>query len=124
MKYDATDNQIKKYLYLGVHYHANNYYRKQNNYLSRVTLIDFQDLENFLHLHQNYSEYSESNPINNVFDFVNQLENDSLMTILIHLSNKERTFIFEKFFLQKTDTEIAKEKNYHNKLYHYIKKDY
>lgn len=111
MNHCVTDNQIKKYLYLGIHYHANNYYRKQSNYSSKVTLIDFQDLDNWHYSHKNYSEFSDITSINNFFDFINQLENDSLITTLVHLSDKEKAFIFEKFFLQKTDTEIAKEKD-------------
>lgn len=110
MNHHVTDNQIKKYLYLGIHYHANNYYRKQNNYLSKVTLIDFQDLDNWQYSYKNYSEFSDIIPVCNFFDFINQLENDSLTTTLAQLSDKEKAFVFEKFFLQKTDTEIAIEK--------------
>lgn len=39
-----SDNKLKKYIHIGIHYHANNYYRKKRNYSTRLLLTDFQDI--------------------------------------------------------------------------------
>ncbi|OPA79263.1 hypothetical protein BVG16_09225 [Paenibacillus selenitireducens] len=39
-----SDNKLKKYIHIGIHYHANNYYRKKRNYSTRSILNDFQDI--------------------------------------------------------------------------------
>ena len=39
-----SDNKLKKYIHIGIHYHANNYYRKKRNYSAKLLLTDFQDI--------------------------------------------------------------------------------
>ncbi|EAA0025523.1 hypothetical protein EFX44_15195, partial [Listeria monocytogenes] len=40
-----TDNKLKKYIHIGIHFHANNYYRKKKNYSTRLILTDFHDIK-------------------------------------------------------------------------------
>lgn len=54
MANNLSDNKIKKYLHIGIHYHANNYYRKKNNYSTKSILTDFQDFDHSLFSMDNY----------------------------------------------------------------------
>lgn len=105
-----SDNKIKKYLHMGIHYRANNYYRKKKNYITRSVLTDFQELDtnSFLINTNSYSLITQPITSNNFEDY---FENISLMNAIKRLTNKEKMFLFEKFILRKSDTELSKEKD-------------
>lgn len=104
-----NDNKIKKYLQIGIHYHANNYYRKINNYSTKLILTDFQDFDHNSFSIDNYSTLNSSYTIapNNFEDY---FDNELLTKVIKELTIKEKQFLFEKFILRKSDTDLAKEK--------------
>lgn len=110
MSNTSSDNKIKKYLRIGIHYHANNYYRKKRSYTTRSVLTDFQELDP-------NSFSTDINPKSSTLqtidskDFEDYFDNDLLTKAIKRLSTKEKKFLFEKFILRKSDTELAKEKN-------------
>lgn len=105
-----SDNKIKKYLRIGIHYHANNYYRKKRYYSTRSILTDFQDFD--------HSSFSTNNDfkLTNMYtipphDFEDYFDNELLIKAIKTLSPKEKKFIFEKFIVKKSDTQLARERN-------------
>lgn len=105
-----SDNKIKKYLHIGIHYHANNYYRKRKNYKTRSVLTDFHELDSNLFLMNN----SSNTPTVHILDsngFEDYFDSIPLTVAIENLTTKEKDFLFEKFILGKSDTELAKEKN-------------
>ena len=36
-----SDNKLKKYIHIGIHYHANNYYRKKRNYSAKLDSVKY-----------------------------------------------------------------------------------
>ncbi|EAD4336682.1 sigma-70 family RNA polymerase sigma factor [Vagococcus sp.] len=105
-----SDNKIKKYLQIGIHYHANNYYRKKKKYTSRVVLTDFQELEPHSFSIDTCSKLPilQTSNSNNFEDYFNNI---SLTVAIKKLTIKEKQFLFEKFTLRKSDTELARERN-------------
>ncbi|CUL94396.1 sigma-70 family RNA polymerase sigma factor [Listeria monocytogenes] len=110
MENTPSDNKIKKYLRIGIHYHANNYYRKKKNYTTRSVLTDFQELDPNSFSTDTCPDSSTLQTIESK-DFEDYFDNDLLIKAIKGLSTKEKKFLFEKFILRKSDTELAKERN-------------
>ncbi|MGH1830175.1 hypothetical protein ABE871_01955 [Enterococcus gilvus] len=104
-----SDNKLKKYIHIGIHYHANNYYRKKRNYSARLILTDFQDIT----LDSSYTD-NYFNSINMpLLDFKNletYFEDEMLIEAIKQLNIKEKRFLLEKYVVKKSDTELAQEK--------------
>lgn len=105
-----NDNKIKKYLHIGIHYHANNYYRKRKNYKIRSVLTDFQEIDSNLFLMNNSSKIPTVQTLESK-DFEDYFDSIPLTVAIKNLTTKEKDFLFEKFILRKSDTELAREKN-------------
>lgn len=105
-----NDNKLKKYIHIGIHYHANNYYRKKNSYLARAILTDFQDFDPINFSIDSYFVLTNIQMIDKK-NLEEYFDNEQLIQAVKELSEKEKNFLFEKFIVGKSDTVIAKEKN-------------
>ncbi|MFC0277172.1 hypothetical protein ACFFH2_10790 [Enterococcus devriesei] len=104
-----SDNKLKKYIHIGIHYQANNYYRKKRNYSAKLLLTDFQDIT----LDSSYTD-NYFNIINmTLLDLINletYFEDEMLIKAIKQLNTKEKRFLLEKYVVKKSDTELAQEK--------------
>ncbi|EGP9266526.1 sigma-70 family RNA polymerase sigma factor, partial [Listeria monocytogenes] len=87
-----------------------NYYRKKKNYTTRSVLTDFQELDPNSFSTDTCPDSSTLQTIESK-DFEDYFDNDLLIKAIKGLSTKEKKFLFEKFILRKSDTELAKERN-------------
>ncbi|HHP9139907.1 TPA: hypothetical protein ACSJWK_001092 [Listeria monocytogenes] len=104
-----SDNKLKKYIRIGILYHANNYYRKKRNYSTKSILTDFQDITLDSFYTDNYFKLSNIS----VIDWKNleeYFEDEMLIKAIKQLNIKEKKFLLEKYVEKKSDTELAKEK--------------
>lgn len=104
-----SDNKLKKYIHISIHYHANNYYRKKRTYSTRSLLTDFQDITPDSFYTDNYFNLSNTS----VIDFKNleeYFEDEMLIKAIKQLNTKEKKFLLEKYVVKKSDTELAKKK--------------
>ena len=104
-----SDNKLKKYIHIGIHYHANNYYRKKSNYSTRSILTDFQDITPDSFYTDNYFNLSNMSVID-LKNLEEYFEDEMLITAIKRLNLKEKKFLLEKYVVKKSDTELAKEK--------------
>lgn len=104
-----SDNKLKKYIHIGIHYHANNYYRKKSNYSTRSILTDFQDITPDSFYTDNYFNLGNMSVID-LKNLEEYFENEMLITAIKRLNLKEKKFLLEKYVAKKSDTELAKEK--------------
>ncbi|EOA7226800.1 TPA: hypothetical protein ACU3U5_002596 [Enterococcus faecalis] len=104
-----SDNKLKKYIHIGIHYHANNYYRKKSNYSTRSILTDFQDITPDSFYMDNYFNLSNMSAID-LKNLEEYFEDEMLITAIKRLNLKEKKFLLEKYVVKKSDTELAKEK--------------
>lgn len=104
-----NDNKLKKYIHIGIHYHANNYYRKKRNYSARLLLTDFQDTT----LDSSYTDNYFSIINMSLLDLKNleiYFDDEMLIKAIRHLNVREKRFLLEKYVIKKSDTELAQEK--------------
>ncbi|MGF3072911.1 hypothetical protein ACQV2T_05005 [Facklamia sp. P13069] len=104
-----SDNKLKKYIHIGIHYHANNYYRKKRNYSTRLLLTDFQDIMLDSSYTDNYFIITNM-PLLDLKNLETYFENEMLMKAIKQLNIKEKRFLLEKYVIKKSDTELAQEK--------------
>lgn len=104
-----SDNKLKKYIHIGIHYHANNYYRKKRNYSNRLLLTDFQDIRLDSSYTDNYFNIINM-PLLDLKNFETYFEDEMLIKAIKQLNIKEKRFLLEKYVVKKSDTELAKEK--------------
>lgn len=104
-----SDNKLKKYIHIGIHYHANNYYRKKRNYSTRLLLTDFQDIRLDSSYTDNYFNIINM-PLLDLKNFETYFEDEMLIKAIKQLNIKEKRFLLEKYVVKKSDTELAKEK--------------
>lgn len=104
-----SDNKLKKYIHIGIHYHANNYYRKKRNYSTRLLLTDFQDIRLDSSYTDNYFNIINM-PLLDLKNFETYFEDEMLIKAIEQLNIKEKRFLLEKYVVKKSDTELAKEK--------------
>ncbi|EHK9981755.1 sigma-70 family RNA polymerase sigma factor [Enterococcus faecalis] len=104
-----SDNKLKKYIHIGIHYHANNYYRKKRNYSTRLILTDFQDIRLDSSYTDNYFNIINM-PLLDLKNFEMYFEDEMLIKAIKQLNIKEKRFLLEKYVVKKSDTELAKEK--------------
>lgn len=104
-----SDNKLKKYIHIGIHYHANNYYRKKRNYSTRLLLTDFQDIRLDSSYTDNYFNIINM-PLLDLKKFETYFEDEMLIKAIKQLNIKEKRFLLEKYVVKKSDTELAKEK--------------
>lgn len=104
-----SDNKLKKYIHIGIHYHANNYYRKKRNYSTRQLLTDFQDIRLDSSYTDNYFNIINM-PLLDLKNFETYFEDEMLIEAIKQLNIKEKRFLLEKYVVKKSDTELAKEK--------------
>ncbi|EGP5636589.1 sigma-70 family RNA polymerase sigma factor [Enterococcus faecium] len=104
-----SDNKLKKYIHIGIHYHANNYYRKKRNYSTRLLLTDFQDIRLDSSYTDNYFSIINM-PLLDLKNFETYFEDEMLTKAIKQLNIKEKRFLLEKYVVKKSDTELAKEK--------------
>ncbi|MGF3142095.1 hypothetical protein ACQV2S_05435 [Facklamia sp. P13064] len=104
-----SDNKLKKYIHIGIHYHANNYYRKKRNYSTRLLLTDFQDIMLDSSYTDNYFNITNM-PLLDLKNLETYFENEMLMKAIKQLNIKEKRFLLEKYVIKKSDTELAQEK--------------
>ncbi|MBC1932344.1 hypothetical protein [Listeria seeligeri] len=104
-----SDNKLKKYIHIGIHYHANNYYRKKSNYSTRSILTDFQDITPDSFYTDNYFNLSNMSVID-LKNLEEYFEDEMLITAIKRHNLKEKKFLLEKYVVKKSDTELAKEK--------------
>jgi RNA polymerase sigma factor (sigma-70 family) len=104
-----SDNKLKKYIHIGIHYHANNYYRKKRNYSTRLLLTDFQDITLDSSYTDNYFNIINM-PLLDLKNFETYFEDEMLIKAIKQLNIKEKRFLLEKYVVKKSDTQLAKEK--------------
>ncbi|EMW5903046.1 sigma-70 family RNA polymerase sigma factor [Enterococcus faecium] len=104
-----SDNKLKKYIHIGIHYHANNYYRKKRNYSTRLLLTDFQDIMLDSSYTDNYFNITNM-PLLDLKNLETYFEDEMLMKAIKQLNIKEKRFLLEKYVIKKSDTELAQEK--------------
>ena len=104
-----NDNKLKKYIHIGICYHANNYYRKKRNYSTKSILTDFQDPISESYYTDNYFNLSNVSVIN-LKNLEEYFEDEMLIKAIKRLTMKEKNFLLEKYIIKKSDTELAKEK--------------
>ncbi|EAC2785346.1 sigma-70 family RNA polymerase sigma factor [Listeria monocytogenes] len=104
-----TDNKLKKYIHIGIHFHANNYYRKKKNYSTRLILTDFHDIKFDFSYTDNYFNLSNI-PIIDLRNLETYFEDEMLIRAIKQLNIKEKRFLLEKYVAKKSDTELAREK--------------
>lgn len=104
-----TDNKLKKYIHIGIHFHANNYYRKKKNYSARLILTDFHDIKFDFSYTDNYFNLSNI-PIIDLRNLETYFEDEMLIKAIKQLNIKEKRFLLEKYVAKKSDTELAREK--------------
>lgn len=104
-----SDNKLKKYIHIGIHYHANNYYRKKRNYSTRLLLTDFQDIILDSSCTDNYFNIINM-PLLDLKNFETYFEDEMLIKAIKQLNIKEKRFLLEKYVVKKSDTELAQEK--------------
>lgn len=104
-----SDNKLKKYIHIGIHYHANNYYRKKRNYSTRLLLTDFQDIRLDSSYTDNYFNIINM-PLLDLKNFETYFEDEMLIEAIKQLNIKEKRFLLEKYVIKKSDTELAQEK--------------
>lgn len=104
-----SDNKLKKYIHIGIHYHANNYYRKKRNYSTRLLLTDFQDIMLDSSYTDNYFNITNM-PLLDLKNLETYFEDEMLMKAVKQLNIKEKRFLLEKYVIKKSDTELAQEK--------------
>ena len=104
-----SDNKLKKYIHIGIHYHANNYYRKKRNYSIRLLLTDFQDITLDSSYTDNYFNIINM-PLLDLKNFETYFEDEMLIKAIKQLNIKEKRFLLEKYVVKKSDTQLAKEK--------------
>ncbi|HBI7177927.1 TPA: sigma-70 family RNA polymerase sigma factor [Listeria monocytogenes] len=105
-----NDNKLKKFIHIGIHYHANNYYRKKRNYSTRLILNDFQDITPDYFYTDSYFNLNNLTTID-LKNFEKYFEDEMLIKAIKRLSIKEKRFLLEKYVAKKSDTELAQEKN-------------
>ncbi|MEI5989029.1 hypothetical protein A5881_000516 [Enterococcus termitis] len=104
-----SDNKLKKYIHIGIHYHANNYYRKKRNYSNRLIPTDFQDITFDSSYTDNYFNISKVTLLD-LKNLETYFEDEMLINAIKQLNIKEKKFLLEKYVIKKSDTELAKEK--------------
>ncbi|MDR0922538.1 MAG: hypothetical protein LBM95_09170 [Lactobacillales bacterium] len=104
-----SDNKLKKYIHIGIHYHANNYYRKKRNYSARLILTDFQDIILDSSYTDNYFNVINM-PLLDLKKLETYFEDEMLIKAIKQLNIKEKRFLLEKYVVKKSDTELAQEK--------------
>ncbi|MBL1227915.1 sigma-70 family RNA polymerase sigma factor [Enterococcus sp. BWB1-3] len=104
-----SDNKLKKYIHIGIHYHTNNYYRKKRNYSTRLLLTDFQDITLDSSYTDNYFNIINM-PLLDLKNFETYFEDEMLIKAIKQLNIKEKRFLLEKYVVKKSDTQLAKEK--------------
>lgn len=111
-----SDNKLKKYIHIGIHYHANNYYRKKRNYSIRLLLTDFQDIT----LNSSYTD-NYFNIINmSLLDLKNlemYFEDEMLIRAIKQLNIKEKRFLLEKYVVKKVIRNLQKKRKYHSRQF-------
>ena len=91
-----SDNKLKKYIHIGIHYHANNYYRKKRNYSTRLLLTDFQDIMLDSSYTDNYFNITNM-PLLDLKNLETYFEDEMLMKAIKQLNIKEKRFLLEKY---------------------------
>ena len=104
-----SDNKLKKYIHIGIHYHANNYYRKKRNYSAKLLLTDFQDITLDSSYTDNYFNIINM-PLLDLINIETYFEDEMLIKAIKQLNTKEKRFLLEKYVVKKSDTELAQEK--------------
>ncbi|EAD0969883.1 sigma-70 family RNA polymerase sigma factor [Enterococcus faecium EnGen0029] len=104
-----SDNKLKKYIHIGIHYHANNYYRKKRNYSAKLLLTDFQDITLDSSYTDNYFNIINM-PLLDLINLETYFEDEMLIKAIKQLNTKEKRFLLEKYVVKKSDTELAQEK--------------
>lgn len=104
-----SDNKLKKYIHIGIHYHANNYYRKKRNYSAKLFLTDFQDITLDSSYTDNYFNIINM-PLLDLINIETYFEDEMLIKAIKQLNTKEKRFLLEKYVVKKSDTELAQEK--------------
>ena len=104
-----SDNKLKKYIHIGIHYHANNYYRKKRNYSAKLLLTDFQDIRLDSSYTDNYFNIINM-PLLDLINIETYFEDEMLIKAIKQLNTKEKRFLLEKYVVKKSDTELAQEK--------------
>lgn len=104
-----SDNKLEKYIHIGIHYHANNYYRKKRKYSNKLLLTDFQDITLDSSYTDNYFNIINM-PSLDLKNFETYFEDEMLIKAIKQLNIKEKRFLLEKYVVKKSDTELAQEK--------------
>lgn len=104
-----NDNKLKKFIHVGIHYHANNYYRKKRNYSTRLILTDFQNIEPNSFYTDSYFNCNNVTAIDSKY-LEKYFEDEMLFNAIKQLNLKEKEFLLEKYVEKKSDTELAQEK--------------
>ncbi|EIA6645327.1 sigma-70 family RNA polymerase sigma factor [Enterococcus faecalis] len=104
-----SDNKLKKYIHISIHYHANNYYRKKRNYSNRLIPTDFRDITLDSSYTENYFNISKVTLLD-LKNLETYFEDEMLINAIKQLNIKEKKFLLEKYVIKKSDTELAKEK--------------
>ena len=104
-----SDNKLKKYIHIGIHYHANNYYRKTRHYSAKLLLTDFQDITLDSSYTDNYFNIINM-PLLDLINLETYFEDEMLIKAIKQLNTKEKRFLLEKYVVKKSDTELAQEK--------------
>ncbi|MFO7176303.1 hypothetical protein QJS77_12565 [Enterococcus faecium] len=118
-----SDNKLKKYIHIGIHYHANNYYRKKRNYSTRLLLTDFQDIMLDSSYTDNYFNITNM-PLLDLKNLETYFEDEMLMKAIKQLNIKEKRFLLEKYVIKKVILNLHKKRKYHSRQFLFTRKGY